>query len=38
MDDSNQADKSSRKARLALLTVHTCFNCVYLKSDNCCTW
>jgi len=28
MDDSTQADKSSRKARLALLTVYTCLKCV----------
>ena len=42
MDDSTRADKSSRKARLALLTVHSCFivcqSSQYLKSDNCCTW
>jgi len=31
MDDSTQADKSSWKAILALLTVHTCFICMSIK-------
>ena len=31
IDNSNQAYKSSWKARLALLTAHSCFNCVSIK-------
>ena len=31
MNCSTQTHKSSWKARLALLTVHTCFNCVSIK-------